>query len=179
MRPEAAVVLLFLLSGSGCLFDDHPHPPANLGKMGKLWGSAENLDVVQSPDRVEAFRLRPAQEQGVPYNRWPTSAGPVRVAPAVAQRLSTGLTRPSTYGTWDAPKACEPRPGLLLRFHQAGRSVDVAFCFECDILFTYRADESIWYANFDEHHDDILKVFIEVFPKDASLPALLKKRDNP
>jgi len=88
MRPEAAVVLLFLLSGSGCLFDDHPHPPANLGKMGKLWGSAENLDVVQSPDRVEAFRLRPAQEQGVPYNRWPTSA-----APSASRRPSPSACR--------------------------------------------------------------------------------------
>jgi hypothetical protein len=101
--------------------------------------------------------------------------GPVKVPSSIASRFSNGLTNRATYDHWDQPKACEPRPGLKLRFVRDGRGVEVVFCLECDILFTSRGDVSIGYANFDEHHDQIVKLFIEMFPNDASLPPMLRK----
>src|SRR6476646_57346 len=135
MRRGLAVLLLL---GSGC-FDHGPDTALTVGRMGKLFGGADGLDTVASPDRVEAFRLRPPapSEKIDHYNQWPTLGPAVRVPPDVAARFSRGLTRESTYPRWETPKACDPRPGFLLRFTAAGRTVDVVFCFECELLFTY------------------------------------------
>ena len=54
MRNAWAAVLLL---GVGC-FDAHGHPPERLGKIGKLFGGADNVETVASPDRVVAWRLR-------------------------------------------------------------------------------------------------------------------------
>ena len=170
MRRALAVLLLL---GSGC-FDHSADTPLKLGRMGKLYGGAEGIDTVESPDRVEAFRLRPpSSDQKIErYNQWPTLGPAVRVPADVASRFSKGLTRESTYPNWDTPKACDPQPGFLLRFHAGGRSVDVAFCFECQILFTYRGSESIWYANFDESTKTIAALFLQIFPGDPVLAKL-------
>ena len=170
MTRPAAVLLLLL---AGC-FGDHPEDPVHLGRMGKLFGGKGGLDVVEFPERVEAFRLRAPDgaqaQQG--YNRWPTVGPAVRVPSDAAARFSRGLTRESTYPRWEDPKGCDPRPGHMLRFFGDGRSVDVVFCFECKILFTYRGSESIWYANFDGSTKAIATTFLQVYPNDADLKAL-------
>jgi len=167
---------LLLLLGSGC-FDSGPDIPARLGRMGKLFGGPEGLEVVAGPDRVEAFRLRPpsSDEKIDHFNQWPVLGDAVRVPPDVARRFSRGLTRESTYPRWEEPKACDPRPGFMLRFHGGGRQVDLVFCFECQILFTYRGSESIWYANFDESAKSIAAQFLLVFPGDPVLSRLAEK----
>ena len=48
----------FLLLGLGCFDAGHGGNSARLGKMGKLFGGADNLDIVASPERVDAFKLR-------------------------------------------------------------------------------------------------------------------------
>ena len=60
----------------------------------------------------------------------------------------------------------------MLRFTSGGRHVDVVFCFECQILFTYRASESLWYANFDGSTKAIAGYFLQVFPGDPVLTRL-------
>ena len=170
MKAAAALVLIL---ASGC-FDEGPEGRPRLGRMGKLYGGAEGLDAVESPDHVDAFRLRPpAPGQQIPrFNEWPVVGQPVRVAPAVASRFSRGLTRESTFPRWEEPKACDPRPGFLLRFTSGGRHVEIVFCFECQILFTYRASESLWYANFDGSTRTIAGLFLQVFPGDPVLSRL-------
>jgi hypothetical protein len=164
------ILALALLLAAGCL----PEQSAGAGPMARLFGSQENVDIVASPDYVQAFRLRP--ESGLAYADYPVVVGPVKVPSSIASRFSNGLTNRATYDHWDQPKACEPRPGLKLRFVRDGRGVEVVFCLECDILFTSRGDVSIGYANFDEHHDQIVKLFIEMFPNDATLPPLLRQK---
>lgn len=177
MKHACAALLLL---GLGCFDHDHASMPLRLGKMGKLFGGADNLDIVTAPERVDAFKLRrPGRDEaGKPYNQWPVIGAPVRVPPDVASRLSNGLTSEATYPRFDMPKACDPAPGYMLRFFADGRSVDVCFCFECQILFTYRGPDSIWYANFDESTKAIASLFLKVFPADDDLRRLAAK-DNP
>jgi len=146
-------------------------------RIEKLFGGPDNVDIVASPERVEAFRLRPPSpgERIEHYNEWPVLGGAVRVPADVAARFSRGLTRDSTYPLWEDVKGCDPRPGFLLRFMADGRHVDVVFCFECAILFTYRGSESIWYANFDESTQAIASLFLQVFPRDPALVRLAGK----
>lgn len=176
MKAPAALLLLLLPLGSGC-FDEGPDGVPRLGRMGKLYGGPEGLDAVESPDKVEAFRLRPPQpgESAAHFNEWPVVGTAIRVSPDLASRLSRGLTRESTFPRWEEPKLCDPRPGFKLRFTGSGRSVDIVFCFECEILFTYRASESIWYANFDGSTKAIAGLFLQLFPNDPVLAQLAKK----
>ena len=173
MRKAAALLLIL---ASGC-FDEGPDGMPRLGRMGKLYGGAEGLDTVESPDRVEAFRLRPPsrEKDAAHYNDWPTVGEPVRLPSAVASRFSHGLTRESTFPRWEEPKVCDPRPGFMLRFTSGGRHVDVVFCFECQILFTYRASESLWYANFDGSTKAIAGLFLQIYPNDPVLSSLATK----
>ncbi|HEV3028973.1 MAG TPA: hypothetical protein VG457_15445 [Planctomycetota bacterium] len=165
MKAPAGVLLVLLV---GCA-------PAPSRRIEKLFGGPDNFDIVASPERVEAFRLRPPflSEKVDHYNQWPVQGGAVRVPADVAARFSRGLTSESTYPRWEDAKACDPRPGFMLRFTADGRHVDVVFCFECAILFTYRGPESIWYANFDESTRAIASLFLQVFPRDPSLSRLV------
>jgi hypothetical protein len=165
---RVAGILLVLLAGCG-------HGPSR--RIEKLFGGPDNVDIVASPERVEAFRLRPPSPGEVVehYNQWPALGPAVRVPSEVASRLSRGLTKESTYPLWEDAKGCDPRPGFLLRFTADGRHVDVVFCFECAILFTYRGSESIWYANFDESEKAIASLFLQIFPRDPVLSRLAGK----
>lgn len=167
MARFAALPLLLL--AAGCF--DHAHDdPVRLGPIGRLFGGADNVDVVKAPDRVQAFRIRrpTAGNDHGSYNQWTVVAGPVRVPDDLAARFSRGLTVEKTY-RGDNPKACDPSPGYMLRFTKAGRSIDVTFCFECAILFTHRGAVSIWYANIDDSTQAIAALLLQVFPQDADL----------
>jgi hypothetical protein len=168
------VLPALLLLAVGC-FDEGPDGMPRLGRMGKLYGGAEGLDTVEGPDRVEAFRLRPPDRPTAHYNEWPTVGEPVRLPSAVASRFSRGLTRESTFPRWEEPKVCDPRPGFMLRFTSGGRHVEVVFCFECRILFTYRGGESLWYANFDGSTKAIAGLFLQIYPNDPVLAHLAKE----
>lgn len=168
-----AIAALLTLTVAGCL-------QAPSRKIEKLFGGADNFDIIASQERVDAFKLRrPGRDEvGRSYNQWSVIGAPVRVDSDVASRFSKGLTSESTYPRFDAPKACDPVPGYMLRFFAGGRSIDVCFCFECQVLFTYRGPESIWYANFDESTPAIASLFLKVFPADADLRRLAGK-ENP
>ena len=141
--------------------------------MVKLFGGEDNRDLVASPERVEAFRLRPPSrvDEATNYNQWPVVGAAVRVPSDVAARFSRGLTSESTYAG-DDPKGCKPVPGYMLRFTGGGRSVDVVFCFECAILFTHRGPEPLWYGNFDPSAKAIAALMLQVFPGDPGLKGL-------
>ena len=175
IRHSVAACAANLLAG--CF--DHDHAPVRLGRMGKLYGGGEGIDVVEHPEIVEAVRLRAPDSSSAArqFNRWPRIGDPVRVGPEIAARFSRGLTRESTFPRWEDPKACDPRPGFLLRFSGDGRAVDIAFCFECKILFTYRGGESVWYANFDGSTAALAALFLQVFPGDPVLTAHSKEKE--
>ncbi len=176
---KTTLALLILLCAAGCI-EGAPRGPGPSTRIDKLFGGPDNVDLVASPERVEAVKLRrPARDQeSKPYNQWAQIGAPVRVPDDLASRFGRGLTSQSTYPRGDAPKACDPVPGYMLRFTAYGRSVEVCFCFECNILFTYRGSESIWYANFDESEKEIAALFLKVFPADEDLRRIAAK-ENP
>jgi len=147
------------------------------GHIENLYGSAVNIDVLRKPDKVEAFRLRHPKTQAEyssNYNQWPVAAGPINVDATISAELAKLLLEEKTFCLWDEGKGCKPSPGLMLRFSDT-RQIDLAFCFECDILYTYRGSQALGSANFDYSHNLLLKFFIALFPSDPDLPKLLRK----
>ena len=173
MRRSFAVLLL---AGLGCI-EGASRGPGPSSRIDKLFGGPDNADSVASPERVEAVKLRrPGRDQeSKPYNQWAQIGEPVRVPSDVVSRFAKGLTSQSTYPRGDTPKSCDPVPGYLLRFWADGRSIEVCFCFECSILFTYRGPDSLWYANFDESEKSIASLFLKVFPADETLRRIAEK----
>jgi hypothetical protein len=95
------------------------------------------------------------------------------VGTKTAADLSTALLDEKTYCLWDEGKGCKPSPGVMLRFIRDTGSIDVAFCFECNILFTFEGSLPVYSANFDHSHNILLRHFIKLFPLDADLPKLI------
>jgi hypothetical protein len=173
---KKASALLVLMLTAGCI-EGSPRGPGPSSRIDKLFGGPDNADIVASQERVEAVKLRrPGRDQeSKPYNQWAQIGAPVRVPSDVASRFAKGLTSQSTYPRGDTPKACDPVPGYMLRFWADGRSIEVCFCFECNILFTYRGPDSLWYANFDESEKSIAALFLKVFPADENLRRIAEK----
>jgi hypothetical protein len=178
-RPDPSIVMMrsvpivVLLLSLGC---------SKQGHISKLFGD-RNVETIRSPERVECYRLRPprttneVRKQGSTplYNLWPVLAGPIIVDTKTAADLSKALLDEKTYCLWDEGKGCIPSPGVMLRFIRDTGSVDIAFCFECDMLFTYQGSEPIYGANFDYSHNSLLTYFVKLFPTDPDLPKLIRR----
>jgi hypothetical protein len=132
---------------------------------------------VGKPEKVEAFRLRPPNtkaEDTLIYSQWPILAGPVTVDSKIGAELSAALLDEKTYCLWDEGKGCHLQPGLMVRFFRESRSVDVVFCFECDMMLTFQESKAVWGANFDYSHNLLLGFFVKIFPSDPDLPRFIR-----
>jgi hypothetical protein len=161
------ILFVLLPVMSGCAQPSH---------ISKLFGGDKNIALVRSHGHVEAFRLRPPKslsEYTGFYNKWPVLTGPVAVNAMIADELTALLLDENTYCLWDEGKGCKPSPGVLLRFSNGSGTIDIAFCFECNMMFTYEGSDPVYGANFDYSHNALLKYFVNLFPLDTDLPKLV------
>ncbi len=153
-RPPIAVTNIAELLG--------PLPPAR-HFVEELFGGSNAYAAVKSPDHVEAWLLNTFSEQRE-QGKKPERAGPMTLKPSVAKTFSGVLLDFDTY-QWGVMKACAPQYGLRLRFVRAADSVEILFCYECDILqvtHNGRTKEE----NFDFAHNKLVKAVQNAFPKD-------------
>ena len=68
-------------------------------------------------------------------------------------------------------KLCSPNYGLRLRFERGKDSVEILFCYECDILQVTH-NGRIKEENFDFAHNKLVKAVQAVFPKDDAIRKL-------
>ena len=153
---------------------------ADSRNLERLYGGPANLEAIRSCQAVEVFRLRHPKTSEIPerdyllYNRWPVVKGPILPEPKISGELLAALLDENTFCNWDEGKGCKPHPGVMIRF-KGTETIDLMFCFECDMLLTFRGREPIWGANFDYSHNRLLSYFIAIFPDDPDLPKLLLK----
>lgn len=156
MRISAAALLL--LAGCG---GEH--------EAGAVWGPLTG--VLESPTRIEAFRINmPEGKEGAAYTDWPVSSGPVVLDGAIGKELSAILLDPRSYST--APKPCEPRPGVKVRWWSGARRVEMVFCFECATLWVYSDAGRGVQREFDPAGKRLVAVMKRIFPKDPQIQAL-------
>ncbi len=141
------------------------------------------LAVLDGATRVEVFRLkadRVPQPPGAPKGEdaagFPiVSTGKARDA-RFAARVAAVLRDKGTY-EFDRPKGCILRPGVAFRLWKGKQSVDLALCFECDILVVVARDEagkSVHRASkdFDPGRPALVKLARDAFPDDPEIQAL-------
>jgi len=136
-----------------------------------LFGDEDMLEVLRMPESVEAFRLKETfSEDGIPDDDGRT-AGPIELDAELSEQLATLMLDPDTY-EWRVSKACDPRYGVLVQFTAGDTTVEVLYCFECDILAIYVNGEFTGIGEFDHGSDQLAQVFKEVFPDDEVIQGL-------
>ncbi len=141
----------------------------------QLYGGGGSLQAISSPDSVSAFRIEPdatpvrAGEERVGLHLVTSDKHAVSSADAIA--LATILQDPDTYD-WHRAKGCEFRPGVGLRFTRGASRVDIALCFECDMLTIHRHGKRIGVEDFDDARADLVAIAKRTFPDDEQIQAL-------
>ena len=99
----------------------------------------------------------------------------MRVKSAVSRPPSEVRRNLATY-QWGAKKLCSPTYGVKARFTCGQTTVEVLFCFECDILAVHASDR-MREENFDFNRNALLKIARQTFPRDDEIRAL-KPNEN-
>lgn len=79
---------------------------------------------------------------------YPIISGPQRMAPKDQKVLFSTIKRKSTYLENEIPKDCFFQPGVVFRFKNKKRLVDLLVCFKCSELRYYLDGEIIWQTSF-------------------------------
>ena len=79
---------------------------------------------------------------------YPIVSGPQRIAPKYQKILFSIIKRKSTYLENEIPRDCFFQPGVVFRFKNKKRLVDLLVCFNCSELRYYLDGEIIWQTSF-------------------------------
>ena len=69
-------------------------------------------------------------------------------------------------------KGCEPIFGVGVTFEKGADTVDVLFCFQCDILVVYHHDEDVGGEDFDPVRPTLISVMKQTFVDDDVIQGL-------
>ena len=69
-------------------------------------------------------------------------------------------------------KGCEPVFGVGVTFARGEQSVDVLFCFECDILAVYQGGRGVGDEDFDPARTRLVRLVKKFFPADDVIQQL-------
>jgi hypothetical protein len=68
-------------------------------------------------------------------------------------------------------------PGILLRFREGGREVQVAICFLCNHWAMYLDGETVSYTSLKEERREVLAAVKAMFPKDKIIQGIPEKSE--
>ncbi len=69
-----------------------------------------------------------------------------------------------------------PELSLRARFERESETLDVSFCFGCDILQFHRGTHVISEVDFDSGADELFAILLKVFPDDTTMRFLSERR---
>jgi hypothetical protein len=153
----------------------------------QLYGGATSAQCLREPQTVEAFVLEPgtaaaASPEGPPDPAAPTVIGRYGAAPgtshqtvdaATVAELSEILRKDESYD-WFRTKSAPFRPTLGLRFVRDESRLELAVCFESDMIVAYRMGRFVGVEDIDPIRAQLISAARRLFPGDprfASLPA--------
>ncbi len=155
----------------------------------QLYGGATSAQCLREPQTVEAFVLEPgdvaaAAPEGPPDPARPTVIGRYAAAPgtkhqtadaATIAELSALLRKDESYD-WMRTKSAAFRPTFGLRFVRDESRLEVAICFESDMIVAYRMGRFVGVEDIDPIRADLVRVAQRLFPGDARFASLRPSR---
>jgi hypothetical protein len=141
----------------------------------RVFGNQKRLDEFLASQQVTAQRLHARPYDGISvgldsYDKGP----PVQVAPAQVQEIKELLQSPSSY-PWGSVTACLPDYGVLLTFHNDQRTIQIAFCYQCNQLAIFEGNSAYnlnSVQDFDPIRTQLVAVAKAIFPTDPEIQAL-------
>src|SRR5688500_7396685 len=97
----------------------------------KVVGGEEAIAILREPDKVEAFRLKDSEYHKT-IDEYETVGDGVAVDNDTAAKLA-GLFSDAGSFQLDSAKSCTPVYGVRIRFAKERDTLDLLFCFACDI----------------------------------------------
>jgi hypothetical protein len=151
--------------------------------IAKIFGSRRIFDTFVSSQQVTAQRLHRQERSEMShdilsnYKRGPS----IPVPASQAQRLKRLLQHSSSYRQGPFGKLCLPDYGVLFTFSSGDRAVQVALCFNCNMLDVFDGgDDKARSVNnlpdFDPMRSDLVAIVKKVFPDDAEIQDLESRR---
>lgn len=139
-----------------------------------LYGSVENLEVIEGAESATAIRMLAPQNPGDPDHLWGARVREMRyytagaAVPLAGAQLGTikRLLGRADLALVPGRKSCLPDHGVRFGFHRAGREVAVNFCLRCDLMLTTVKDEALGGANSDPLHGEITRLVKSLFVAD-------------
>lgn len=154
----------------GCVLTMSIVAAEDVGPLGKLF-PAEVAAIVKSPATVTAYRLADSSTYRAKIADYKTVGDPVDVDAETMKQLAETLLDPRGY-LWDLAKGCDPLYGVRLEFKRKDETVDVVFCFQCDILSVYHNGVAGESEDFDPIRPALVPLMKKIFPKDGEIQSL-------
>lgn len=141
----------------------------------KAFFKPEILDILSGVEHVDVFRVKPANAGFAIL-----ATGSVWNGEKAKQVAALFLDEKSY--EWDLKKACDPMPGVLFKIYKGEKYVEVALCFECNIVaFNITEPKGKPVANpfndFDPSRAQLVKWAKEALPNDTVVQALKEKNE--
>jgi hypothetical protein len=132
-----------------------------------MFGSAENVAIVERADSIAACMLRYTPPPGKvfgPGEKYEETVF-VQVEKGAADRIRETLLSDATY-RWDVVTGCWPQYGVRLRFQKSDRTVTVDFCLRCKVLLVARDKKPLGGGLFYHAAHVFTEEFGKLFPKE-------------
>lgn len=149
------------LTGCGC----------SSGDLKDVFGNEQAMATVKNATSVKAYRLPPGSYFQESLKDYKIVAGSVDVSDNIVSQLRKILLDASIYG-WEFAKGCEPDYGVRIQFSDNDNTVDVLFCFECDILAVYHNGKVVGGEDFDNARSRLVAIVQKLFPDDEAIQSL-------
>jgi hypothetical protein len=150
--------------------------------ISKVFGKKEIFDAFVAAQQVTAQRLHWRDRNQISpdelsnYNRGPS----VSVSTSQVRRLRRLLQRASSY-QWSFQKNCLPDYGVIITFRDRQRVIQVALCFNCNMLGVFdggddKARSVNTESDFDPMRSDLVAIVKKIFPDDPEIQDLENHR---
>ena len=136
----------------------------------EVLGGKDALVIVRDADKVEAFRLKDSEYRKT-IEEYETVGDAVPVDDVTAAKLTELFTNSGSFRL-DSAKGCAPIYGVQVRFARKAATLDILFCFACDIFTTYVNGKSAGGEDFDPIRPELVRIMKSLFPKDDVIQKL-------
>ena len=126
---------------------------------------------MQTSSTVHAYRLADTSFYQDELSSYERAGEAVTVSEVDRLQLRDLLLDKESYEL-EMAKGCEPIFCVGVTFARGEQSVDVLFCFECDILAVYQDGRSVGDEDFDPARTRLVKLVKKFFPDDDVIQQL-------
>lgn len=167
MKKTLTILLLLL---GGCQRPAE-QPAVSSQELLAVFGSQQVIDTVHAASEVHAYRLADSSFYEDELSSYERSGEALTVSEADRLQLRDVLLDKESYEL-EMAKGCEPVFGVGVTFVKGERSVDVLFCFACDILVVYQDGKVVGDEDFDPARTRLVRLVKNFFPTDDVIQQL-------